>query len=144
MAHATHIHSPEKFDQFLDFSDLRFGKIRPTDSDGGILELFDKMIVRFEVKRGGVMLPLGQVIALERTHRNHLIAGKHALTIIAPHGVPVGESVPVGKLRVREYLGNHLMFDRQGYAIWKIPDEPISVRGLVLQFAKQAGIYLTE
>ncbi|MCH1473660.1 MAG: hypothetical protein L7V85_07080 [Bacteroidia bacterium] len=55
----------DRFTQKLDFTGFSRGKIHPTDIDG-IIEIDNKYLIIFEVKKKGMDVPTGQRLLLQR------------------------------------------------------------------------------
>lgn len=87
--------------QILDFSELKFDKITPTDIDG-FIEWHDKAAVFFEVKYGDAEMPKGQKLALQRTADNFQAAGKNTIILVCRHDIEdCSQDVNVGKTIVK-------------------------------------------
>lgn len=80
------IQNRERRRQIIDFSNLRFKNITPTDCDG-LIEYHGKAYVFFEIKYRDAPVPRGQLLALVRCVDDLHQAGKRALLIIAEHDV---------------------------------------------------------
>jgi len=83
-----HIDDPEGFNQKIDYSDIAYGRIRPTDIDG-FIEYHNKLFIFMEFKCEGVDFfgdqHIGQRLALERLVDSLYEVGKSAYVIIATH-----------------------------------------------------------
>ena len=97
------IQSMKRFNQFIDFSGITVGTIRPTDSDGEI-EYHDKAWIFFEIKYNGKLIPYGQRVALERKINDLQRGGKEAVLFIADHDIEDAEiDVDAAACHVRCY-----------------------------------------
>lgn len=72
--------------QLIDFSNLKFGNIYPTDIDG-FVEYKNKAIALFELKHGDTEMPEGQRLALRRMIDDSRAAGKQAVLFVCEHYV---------------------------------------------------------
>ena len=72
--------------QIIDFKDIRYGKITPTDIDG-FFEHADKMFVFYEFKLDDAEVPAGQKLALERIVDGLSSAGKEAVLFLCRHNI---------------------------------------------------------
>lgn len=77
--------------QVIDYSGLRYGKITPTNIDGGV-DFGGKAFVYLEYKYGDAPLPRGQELHLERLIANLRVP---ALAIVATHDEGPGEPCPL-------------------------------------------------
>ena len=84
----------ERAKQLRDFSGLKYGNITPTDIDG-FIDFGDRAFVFFEIKCEGMVLPVGQRLALERVTDAAEMAGKYSFAIIAEHNTPVQQDIDV-------------------------------------------------
>ena len=113
--------------QILDFRDLKYGNITPTDIDAAI-EYHDKARILIEFKYCDAALPYGQRLALERFVRDFEKAGMEAIAIVAEHQThDAMQSVPAGTCQVREICYKH------NYA-WRPPKYSCTVKELVDSF----------
>lgn len=98
--------------QIVDFSEVRFGNITPTDCDG-IIEYHNKAYILFEIKYRDAPVPKGQLLALTRTVDDFKLANKKAVLIIAEHHVDnTDDDVKADKCSVRKwYNGQWKTFD---------------------------------
>ena len=100
---ATHIKHKERFNQFQNFSNIQFGKLRPIDIDG-FLEIDNRLFIFLECKSGTTPLSKGQRIALERlTTAIEADPEKLAFCIIARHNTPAYLDVDTGNSLVHTY-----------------------------------------
>ncbi len=105
------IHSKGRRMQILDFSNIRYGKITPTDIDG-IIEYKDKGFIIFEIKYSNNEMPYGQALALERLCDR---LGERAVLIVASHHEEdVTNDVDSSTLQVDKVYWNQQY--RAGYA----------------------------
>ena len=102
--------------QIVDFSNLKYGKITPTDIDG-VLDFGNRLFVYFELKHGNAEVPYGQRLALERLVDSNANSGIPACCLIARHYVNnTEEDVNAAITEVVEYRWE---------AEWHKPKEPI-------------------
>lgn len=89
--------------QIVDFSEVRFGNITPTDCDG-IIEYHNKAYILFEIKYHDATVPKGQLLALTRAVDDFKKANKQALLVIAEHDVDnTDEDIKADKCSVRKW-----------------------------------------
>lgn len=81
-----HFQNIHRAKQVIEFSDLRYGNITPTDIDG-FFERHNEVFVFFELKKRGAELPSGQKLALTRLVDNLRETGKKAVLFVAVHDV---------------------------------------------------------
>lgn len=118
--------------QIIDFRNLRYGNITPTDVDAAI-EYKDKAWILIEYKYGDAKLPYGQRLALERLIKDAEIAGKEAIAIVAEHDVhDTLKSVPGDLCMVREICY------KQDYK-WRPPKFKCTVKQMVDKFIEFSG-----
>lgn len=120
------IENRERARQIIDFRDIRYGKITPTDIDG-LIEYKGKAYVLLEYKHREKELPYGQRLAIERMAQDFTAAGKRVVAIVAEHEIDnVAKDIPAGACIVREvYLGA---------GAWRPPRNKQSVKTLVDSF----------
>ena len=93
----------ERKKQIIDFSGLRIGNITPTDCDG-LIEYHGKAYILLELKRRGVEVPKGQLLALKRAVDDWQRAQKFATLIIAEHDVDnPNTDIDAASCHVREF-----------------------------------------
>lgn len=76
----------ERARQIVDFSNLRYGNITPTDIDG-LIEYKDKAVIFIELKYLDAEMPNGQRIAFERIVDDVDNAGKYCALLLCSHCV---------------------------------------------------------
>lgn len=76
----------ERKQQIIDFSNMRFGNITPTDFDG-VIEYRGKGFVILEFKLKNANLPDGQKLAIERCVDDIKNGGKEAVAFVCSHDV---------------------------------------------------------
>lgn len=115
--------------QLIDYTNLSWGVIHPTDIDG-ILEFNGIKLVLLEYKTGGKLVGVGQRLLLERVANNWSKAqrGNESLIVIADHYTKQDEIVDGGNCIVREVYYNGKWFNYKGYER--------TVRSVVGKFAK--------
>lgn len=110
--------------QIIDCHGLRIGNITPTDCDG-LIEYKNKAYIIFELKRRGVDVPHGQLLALERAIDDWRRAQKFALLIIAEHDIEnPEEDIDAAKCVVRSWYGGK----------WKQPAECVTLKETIDRF----------
>ncbi|MBR3746999.1 MAG: hypothetical protein IKN27_08580 [Selenomonadaceae bacterium] len=115
----------ERRKQIIDFSGIRVGNITPTDCDG-FIEYHGKAYILLELKRRGVEVPRGQLIALRRAVDDWQQADKVATLIIADHDVDdPARDIDAANCPVREfyYKGERKLCD---YTVKELVDRFIS------------------
>lgn len=95
------IHDAAKMAQAKDFSSITLPKrIRPSDLDG-VIDLFGKGWVIFELKYGDATVPVGQRIMLENMAKDFETARKPCMVILASHGASdASQAIDVGRAKV--------------------------------------------
>lgn len=68
--------------QLVDFDNMRFGNVMPTDIDA-MADMKGRGFVIIETKFGTATLPFGQKLALERLTDSLTDGGKHAIPVVA-------------------------------------------------------------
>lgn len=97
------IRNREAATQIRDFSNLRWGKITPTDIDG-FVDFGDRLFVIVECKFAGMDVPHGQMLALTRlTDACHCPPRRICVAIIVEHDVRLGADVDYAQTKVRTY-----------------------------------------
>ena len=98
-----HIFNPDRLNQRLNYCNLRWDKITPTDIDG-FIDFKNQVFVFFEIKYKDNEMPQGQELALERLVDNLLEAKKKTILIIASHDIddPM-EDIDVSLCQVEKY-----------------------------------------
>jgi len=92
--------------QIIDYRDLRFGNITPTDIDG-MIEYHGKAFIYYEFKLNDAEMPNGQRISLEQSIKSHRAAGKQAIAILLEHNIQNWQhDIPAAQCPVREYYLN--------------------------------------
>ena len=85
-----------------DFSGLRYGKITPTDIDGGV-EFNDKVFVFIELKYRNAVIKTGQRLFLERLCDALEVAGKVAIVLMSRYQTTGDTIVDVAPLPVSDF-----------------------------------------
>ena len=80
------IQNRERSRQIIDFRDLRYGNITPTDIDG-FIEYKGLAFVFLEYKYGDAEMPYGQALAFTRACDAFEQAGKHAAILECHHTI---------------------------------------------------------
>lgn len=115
--------------QLIDCHNLRIGNITPTDCDG-LIEYKNKAYIIFELKRRGVEVPKGQLLAFERAVDDWLQANKLAVLIIADHDIEnPEEDIDAAACLVRTfyYRGR-----------WYTPNKPVTLKDAIDIFINYA------
>lgn len=100
--------------QLIDFSNLKFGNIYPTDIDG-LVEYKNKAIALFELKHGDTEMPEGQRLALRRMIDDSRAAGKQAVLFVCEHHVDdCNVDVDASQAIVRKFYYNGEWYEGHG------------------------------
>jgi hypothetical protein len=118
-----HIRNKEYMTQFVNYSGMNFGTIRPMDIDG-FIEYKDKAYLFYEVKFGKAEMPGGQKLALVRL-ADDLEKVKPVLLVICSHDTPAGHDIYLHELEVTEYRSR---------GIWRTPPGGLTVLRLTQMF----------
>ena len=103
--------------QLIDFSNLKYGNIYPTDIDG-LIEYKNKAIALFEIKHGDTEIPEGQRLAFRRMIDDSRAAGKQAVLFICEHYVDdCNEDIDAAETIVRKFYYNGEWYDGQGFTL---------------------------
>ena len=114
--------------QVIDFSNMKYNKITPTDIDFAI-EYHSKAWIIGEVKYQSAELPFGQRLAIERFVQDVTKAGKYAIAFVVEHNVHnVDEDIMLDDCPVREYYYS---------GSWRNPKSAIKTREAVDIFIEQ-------
>ena len=125
------IENTERKQQIIDFRNLRYGNITPTDLDAYI-EYKDKAKIWIEFKYGNAEPPYGQRLALQRDVMDAEKIGKDAIAIIAEHDIHnPQQSIMADSCKVREICY------KQGF-VWRPPKFNCTVKEMVDKFIKYA------
>ena len=90
--------------QIVNYEELRFGNITPTDMDG-MIEYRGKGYVFMEFKLRAAPLKEGQRLCMERLVRDAWAAGKKAVALVLEHEVDdASRDIPAARCAVREYF----------------------------------------
>lgn len=95
------IRSHKNMSQVIDFSNMRFGNIMPTDIDG-LIEYRDMGFMLYEVKYDGAEMPFGQRLALERL-TDALQMCRPTLLMLCSHLQAEGQDIDLSNTIVEEY-----------------------------------------
>ena len=126
----SRILNPKRTKPLIDFKGLELdGGIFPTDIDG-IIEYRDSEYIILEVKHSKAKVPWGQRLCLQRMVDDFTKTGKKAVAIVCEHEVDNPDKPIVAAFcNVRElYYGGEMK--------WRPPDEPMTVRQVVLSFRR--------
>ncbi len=91
--------------QLIEFENMRYGTIMPTDIDA-LIDMKGQAWVAIEVKSGNAHLSLGQKIAFERLVKGLEAGGTPAILIVARHKTKVTADVDLAKCKVNSYYRN--------------------------------------
>jgi len=112
---AGEIRNRKRFKQVVNFKELTYGKISPTDIDG-FIDFQDKLFIIIELKLVGIGLETGQRLAFERLNDNLEKAGKHSVVLIAEHNVTnCDDDIDVYKCEVVMYRLHKTWRDQESY-----------------------------
>lgn len=118
------IENRERRQQILDFRNLRYNKITPTDIDAS-LDFQGKTFIFVETKYGDTSLPAGQRLHLENLVKAIGDSGKTALAIIARHDISdCNRDVYLDKCKVRELYFNNTRS-------WRAPKQEVTVKEVI-------------
>lgn len=107
----SHIQYQGRMHQFHNFTNLRFGKLRPIDIDG-FLEIRNRLFIFIESKSSGAPFGGAQRMALERlTDAIGDGVNKFAYCIISRHDTPIGCDVDAGNSIVEIYRHDNRWID---------------------------------
>lgn len=95
----------EKAKQLIDFDNLNYGKIHPTDIDG-FIEYHNVARVYFEFKYKDSPIPMGQQIALERMVDDARMAKKEAVLFLCSHSTPFEQDIDAATAKVSAVYWN--------------------------------------
>lgn len=103
------IQNRERASQIIDYSNIRYGLITPTDIDG-FFEWHNKIFVFYEMKLNGATMPRGQRVALQRLVDGLRNAGKFPVLFLCEHNVNdcSCDIVAANTIVKSIYLGNGL------------------------------------
>ena len=120
------IHHRKRAKQLIDFSNMRYGNITPTDCDG-FIEYHNLAYVFFETKYEDAEMPFGQRLALERL-QDDLEKVKPVITIVSTHSVDnPDDDIDAASTTVTQYR-----FHRK----WYFSDSITTTKDLVNRFLK--------
>lgn len=117
------IHNRERGKQIIDFSDLRYGNITPTDIDGGI-DWHNRAWVFTEYKTKGNEMPFGQRLFYERLC-DDLSTIKPTIVLEAYHEEPPTNDIGAGTCLVSRYYYR---------GSWRVPNGTITVSEAIQKF----------
>jgi hypothetical protein len=128
--------------QIVDFRDLRWGNITPTDLDCCIrvacsIDRRGQVFAIVEYKQRGAPLPLGQAM-----HLLALVSNSSApmIAVIADHSHPSDEDIDGAAAMVRCFRSNPPdLFDADGPGEWATPFVPMSVKECLDEFFSRHG-----
>ena len=103
--------------QLIDFTDLKYGNMYPTDIDG-CFEYKNKALALFEMKHGDTEMTEGQKLALVRMIDDSRAAGKEAVLFICEHYVDdCNMDVNAAQAVVRKFYYNGEWYDGRGVTL---------------------------
>lgn len=95
------IQYPELAKQLIDFSELKWGRITPTDIDG-IVEYQNVAYILYEFKYGNASVPHGQEICLMRMCDDFTASGKLAVLLVCEHNIRAPTTIKASQAIVRD------------------------------------------
>lgn len=121
--------------QVIDFSNMRFGNIMPTDIDG-LIEYRDMGFMLYEVKYDEAEMPFGQRLALERL-TDALQVCRPTLLMLCSHLQTDGQDIDLHNTTVVEYRFK---------GSWHIPATKLNAYAMTNEFIKkiERGLYDTN
>jgi len=121
------IHLLERYKQLIDYSQLRYGAITPTDIDGSI-EYRDRCWVFYEFKHiSAPPMSVGQKKAFQRLTND---ISKPALFLFAKHDRAPEQQINAAALHVSCYLIN---------GDWGVPKTPVTIKEASDRFIARWG-----
>ena len=129
------IRSHKNMSQVIDFSNMRFGNIMPTDIDG-LIEYRDMGFMLYEVKYDGAEMPFGQRLALERL-TDALQMCRPTLLMLCSHLQTDDKDID---------LANTIVVEYRFKGGWHIPVTKINAYTMTNEFIKkiERGLYDTN
>lgn len=129
------IRSHKNMSQIIDFSNMKFGNIMPTDIDG-LIEYRDMAFMIYEVKYDGAEMPFGQRLALERL-ADALQMCKPTLLMLCSHQQTDNKDIDLHTTIVVEYRFK---------GDWHIPVTKFNAYTMTNEFIKkiERGLYDTN
>ena len=99
--------------QVLSFEGLKRGNVYPSDIDA-VIELHNKHLILFEVKREGTIIPIGQKLMLERLVDSWNSINKIASALYVTHNTKHTEDIMLSECDIMEiyYLGKWVKVDK--------------------------------
>ena len=124
-----HFQSIRRAKQVVEFADLKYGNVTPTDIDG-FFEKHNNAFVFFELKKRGADLPTGQKLALTRLVDNLREAGKKSVLFVAAHDVEdCDENIVAADAEVTEIYFNGAWHKEQGKTLKEMTDRFVKWSG---------------
>ena len=117
------IHNRERGRQIIDFSEIRYGNITPTDLDG-FFEKGNKIFVFYEYKLGDAEMPKGQMLALTRIVDGLNNAGKTAVLFLCRHEeYDTDKDIEGGEAIVDQVYWRNHWYKGKGYTVKEQTDK---------------------
>ena len=117
-----HFQNIRRAKQVIEFADIKYGNITPTDIDG-FFERHNEAFVFFELKKRGAELPSGQKLALTRLVDNLRGAGKKSVLFVAAHDVgDCDKSVVAAEAEVTDIYFNGAWYREHGKTLKEMSD----------------------
>jgi len=113
------IRNREYHAQFVDFSNMQFGKIAPMDFDG-FIDFGDKLFVFIETKYLNQQMPFGQRLALERLVDATQSDKRASIAFITSHNKQAANNEDID-------LGNSIVTEYRFHKQWIKPLLPIKL-----------------
>ena len=124
-----HFQSIRRAKQVVEFADLKYGNVTPTDIDG-FFEKHNNAFVFFELKKRGADLPTGQRLALTRLVDNLREAGKKSVLFVAAHDVEdCDENIVAADAEVTEIYFNGAWHKERGKTLKEMTDRFVKWSG---------------
>ena len=129
------LRKPKESIQPIDFTEIVYGKISPSDIDA-IIEIDDTYLIIIEVKKFGNPLSTGQALLIKRlVNAWNADPNKEAIGIFATHShYDAEESILLKDCSIKGVYG------RKSKYHWKQPDIPTDVKEMIHTFAKKHNI----
>jgi hypothetical protein len=110
-----------RYRQVIDYSQLLYGKVTPSDIDG-IIDFAGKLFVIIELKFSGAPFLYGQRLCLERVCDGLQNQKSDAVLFVATHSVPVEDEVDASVCLVSEY---------RWHGKWHTPKDRVTLRAAI-------------
>lgn len=101
---------PNRMKQLIDFVGIQNKKITPTDIDA-VIEIDNKYLLLFEVKKKGVDFNVGQGLLLKRVIDSWQKNNKKGFVIFCTHNTPYQEKIKLKDCTIEGIYINGKMYD---------------------------------